>query len=93
MMEAGRYVPLAILERAIRYGKRSLDVVGKSGKTLQKYEIKIIRSRKMTKTVDIEGPGVKGVPMGKHVLYENKEFTLEVVVDESTWTIVHFLYK
>lgn len=47
----------------------------------------------MTKTFDIEGPSVKGGSMGKHILYENKEFTLEVVVDESTWTIVHFLYK
>jgi len=46
MAEAGRYVPVAILERAIRYGKRLPDVSGKSGKILQRYEIKLIRSKK-----------------------------------------------
>ncbi|HAV1239611.1 TPA: hypothetical protein JGU28_004381 [Salmonella enterica] len=93
MAESGRYVPLAILERAIRYGKRLPDVVGNSGKILQRYEIKLIRSRKTVTKVDIEGPAVKNPKMGESILYENKEFTLEVVVDESTWTIVHFLYK
>lgn len=51
----------------------------------------MIRLRKTAKAVDIEGLNVKGVPMGKHILFENKEFTLEIIVDESTWTIVHFL--
>lgn len=88
MGEAGRYVPIAILERAIRYGRRLPDFVGKSGKILQRYEIEILRSRAMRKEID-NGNGIKNVIE----LYENHKYILEVVVDESTWTIVHFLYK
>ncbi len=93
MAEAGRYVPLAILERAIRYGKRLPDIAGNSGKVLQRYEIELIRSKKIFKTVNIEGAAVKNGKLGENILYENKKLTLEVIVDESTWTIVQFLYK
>lgn len=73
MAEAGRYVPLGIIELAIRHGRRLPDVVGKSGRTLMKYEIKLTRWN------------LKGSV--------NKEYTLEVVVDESTWTITHYKYE
>lgn len=77
MRDPGRYVPVYILEKAIRYGKRSKDIKGKSDMILKKYDVKIKRSR-----------------YDKHRnLYENKEYNLEVVVDESNWTITHFLYK
>lgn len=77
MREPGRYIPVYILEKAIRYGKRSKDIEGKSGMILKKYDIKIKRSRydKYRNS------------------YENKEYNLEVIVDESNWTITHFLYK
>ncbi len=78
MAETARYVPLSILEMAIRFGRRLPDLKGASGRMLQRYEIDILRSKRIQKGVEV---------------YENKKYTLEVVVDESTWTIVHFLYK
>ncbi|WP_187649559.1 hypothetical protein, partial [Xenorhabdus indica] len=77
MREPGRYVPVHILEKAIRYGKRMPDSIGKSSVKLQRYEIKMYKNRYNSKSHK----------------YENKEYNLEVVVDEKNWTIVHFLYK
>lgn len=77
MSESGRYVPVYILEKAIRYGKRLPDLKGNSGRILKRYEIKILRSRYNKNTES----------------FENKDYTLEVIVDERTWTITHFAYK
>ncbi|MEH2920422.1 hypothetical protein ACFFL1_07565 [Samsonia erythrinae] len=77
MREPARYVPVHILEKAIRFGKRGKDLKGKSDRILKKYEIKITKTRfnKDKKA------------------YENKEYNLEIVVDESNWTITHYMYK
>lgn len=77
MSEAGRYVPVYILEKAIRYGKRLPDIKGNSVRILKRYEIKIRRSRYND----------------TDKIFENKDYTLEVIVDERTWTITHFAYK
>ncbi len=77
MSERGRYIPVYILEKAVRYGKRMPDVKGNSGRILKKYVIRIKRTR-LDK---------------KYNIYENKEYNLEVVIDESSWTITHFQYQ
>lgn len=77
MAERERYVPVYIQERAIRFGKRMPDSVGRSSMRTARYEIGIRRSRYNN------GLGS----------YENKDYTLEVIVNEETWTITHFAYK
>ncbi|MEN4928378.1 hypothetical protein ABEI22_04630 [Erwinia billingiae] len=74
MYEPGRYVPLLIKERAIRYGKRMADP--RKGEGMFRYETRMLKLRfnKQTKQ------------------YEYKEYTLEIVVRESDWTISHFKY-
>lgn len=74
MYEPGRYVPLQIQERAIRYGKRTVDP--RKGKEMFRYETRMFKLRFNKQTMD----------------YEYKEYTLEVVVRESDWTISHFKY-
>lgn len=61
----GRYVPVHILQLAIKYGKREVDPQGVKGAF--NYTIKMLRN--------------------------GKEYDLEVVVRESDWTVLHFLYK
>lgn len=77
MKNPGRYVPVLILEKAIRFGKRLPDSLRKSALSTVRYEIKIRRSR--------YNDAAK--------IFENKDYTLEVIVDERTWTITHFAYK
>lgn len=77
MSEPSRYIPVYILEKAVRYGKRMPDVKGNSGRILKKHEIRIKRTR-LNK---------------KYNPYENKEYNLEVIIDESSWTITHFQYQ
>ncbi|MDV7024546.1 hypothetical protein R4P48_17930 [Atlantibacter subterranea] len=77
MAESGRYVPVYILEKAIRYGRRMPDLLRKSNMKTIRYEITIRRSRYNNMAAS----------------YENKDYTLEVIVNERTWTITHFAYK
>lgn len=74
MLESGRYVPVQLLEKAIRYGRRTQDP---RGSTAFRYQISIHRlvfNRALQK-------------------YEYREYALDVIVRESDWTILHFLYK
>ncbi|MEX5487149.1 hypothetical protein IC611_22815 [Proteus mirabilis] len=41
MAEAERYVPITIIEKAIRYGQRGVDTKGRSALILKRYIIKI----------------------------------------------------
>lgn len=75
MQNPGRYVPIHILEKAIRYGKRSPDPRGSAGYFM--YEIKIYRLKYNKSSGS----------------YYYKKFNLEVLAEEKTWTIAHFLYK
>lgn len=77
MKEPARYVPVYIQEKALRYGRRMPDLLRKSDLKTARYEIGIRRSR-------------YNKNLGS---YENKDYTLEVIVDERTWTITHFAYK
>ena len=77
MEEPARYVPVYIQEKALRYGRRMPDLLRKSDLKTIRYEIGIRRSR-----------------YNKHLgSYENKDYTLEVIVNENNWTITHFAYK
>lgn len=77
MKEPARYVPVYLQEKALRYGRRMPDLLRKSDLKTVRYEIGIRRSR-----------------FNKNLgSYENKDYTLEVIVNERTWTITHFAYK
>lgn len=77
MNDINRYVPVHILEKAIRFGKRGSDAKAVVDKGLKRYEIKITKFRMKNK---------------KEKTYERKEYTLEVIVNERDWTIKHFEY-
>lgn len=77
MEEPARYVPVYILEKALRYGRRMPDLIRKSDLKTIRYEIGIRRSR-------------YNKQLGS---YENKDYTLEVIINENNWTITHFAYK
>lgn len=82
MANPGRFVPVHILHLAIKYGKRMPDPQKVTG--VFRYEIQ------MTRFVKRSTPE-KG---GKQIVNYVKELKdLEVVVRESDWTILHFLYK
>lgn len=83
MAEAERYVPITIIEKAIRYGRRGVDAKGRSALILKRYTIKIKKYRYSSKTKDLKDKNIN----------EIKEYTLEVVVDEKAWTVTHFMYK
>ncbi|MBW5408005.1 hypothetical protein ACISK3_14045 [Morganella morganii] len=78
MNDINRYVPVTILERAIRYGKKGADFKAVIDKNFVRYEIKMIKYRLKDK-----GKGI----------YEKQEYILEVIVNEKDWIIKHFLYK
>lgn len=83
MQEPGRYVPVRILEIAIRYGKRSPDKIGKSKIKLMNYQIKIRKNKvRKGKVNGFEGSEI----------YETHDYLLTVVVNEADWTIAHFIY-
>lgn len=56
MREPVRYVPVHILEKALRFGKRGKNLKGKSDRTLKKHEIKITKqdSIKIKKHMEIK---------------------------------------
>lgn len=83
MAEAERYVPITIIEKAIRYGKRGIDAKGRSALVLKRYTINIKKYRYPSTTKNLQGKNIN----------EIKEYTLEVVVDERAWTVTHFMYK
>ena len=74
MSDPGRYIPVHILEKAIRYGSRSPDA--KKAPGLFMYHIRMTR---LTKVI-----------LGDKIVYKPKEYTLQVVVRERDWTIMHF---
>ncbi|MDA8446683.1 hypothetical protein [Paracidovorax valerianellae] len=81
MAEPGRYVPIHILAAAIRFGTRKIDPQGAKG--LFMYRIEMMKLRK-TKVM-INGRA--------EIRYIPQKYNLEVVVRESDWTVMHFLYK
>jgi len=77
MNEPGRFVPVNILRLAIKYGKRTGDP--KSFTHVFRYETPMSRIvKRITKSGGEE--------------YVRATYTLEVVVRESDWTIIHFMY-
>lgn len=74
MSNPSRYIPVHILEKAIRYGVRSPDARKVAG--LLTYRIRMTRLTK--------------VQVGNKIEYIHKEYTLHVVVRERDWTIMHF---
>ncbi|HYO58209.1 hypothetical protein [Archangium sp.] len=73
MAEAGRHVPVHILQQAIETGTRAADPQGVAG-----------AYRYVTKMWKLVKSGSE---------YTWKEYTLEVVVREADWTVLHFLYR
>ena len=57
--------------------------IGRSALILKRYIIKIKKYRYSSKIKNLNGKNINEV----------KEYTLEVVVDEKTWTVTHFMYK
>jgi len=78
MDDVNRYVPVSLLEKAIRYGRRGPDFKAVIDKGFKRYEIKMTKFRLKDK--------------GKQI-YEKQEYILEVVVNERDWVIKHFMYK
>lgn len=78
MDDVSRYVPVSLLEKAIRFGKRGRDFKAVIDKGFKRYEIKITKFRLKDK--------------GKQI-YEKQEYILEVIVNERDWVIKHFMYK
>ena len=74
MSDPGRYIPVYILEKAIRFGIRSPDAQKIAGQ----FEYRIGMSRLTRKTV------------GNAIEYERKNYTLHVLVREKDWTVMHF---
>ncbi|HFK7187417.1 hypothetical protein ACLPHD_19610 [Serratia odorifera] len=76
MRDPGRYVPLQIQEKAIRYGVRSADPQGVAGQFVYRAEM----SRLVKRTV------------GNQIQYVRTRYKLHVLVREKDWTITHFHY-
>lgn len=74
MSDPGRYIPIQILEKAVRFGKRSADAQKIAGQ----FEYRIGMSRLTKKTI------------GNEITYTHKNFTLHVLVRERDWTVMHF---
>lgn len=81
MAEPGRFVPIYILEGAIRLGARTVDPQRVKG--LYMYSIEMIKLRKTN--VMINGRS--------EIRYISQKYKLEVLVRETDWTISHFVYK
>ncbi|MDA8521048.1 hypothetical protein [Acidovorax sp. NCPPB 4044] len=81
MAEPGRFVPIYILEGAIRLGARTADPQRIKG--LYMYRAEMIKLRKTNVVIN-----------GRvEVRYFSQKYKLEVLVREADWTISHFLYK
>ena len=74
MDNPGRYIPVHILEKAIRFGKRGPDPEKAAGQ----FEY-LIGMTRLTKKIQ-----------GNAVVYIPKKYTLQVIVREKDWTIMHF---
>lgn len=74
MKSPGRFIPVQIIEKAIRYGSRRPDTKGIEG--LFEYRVPMVRLVRRIRN--------------NRVVYERKEFTLSVVVREKDWTVMHF---
>ena len=83
MANPGRFVPIHILHLAIKYGKRMPDPQKMAG--VFRYE-----TQKMAGVFRYEIQMSRFVKRGATFVREQK--TLEVVVRESDWTILHFMY-
>jgi hypothetical protein len=77
MAEPGRFIPVQILEKAVRYGVRSSDPQKITGQFI--YRIGMTR---LTKKV-----------VGNAIVYSPKKYTLHVLVRERDWTVMHFHIK
>lgn len=77
MADPGRYIPIHILEKAIRFGRRRPD----PDKVAGQFEYLIGMTRLNKKTV------------GNAIVYSQKKYTLHVIVRERDWTIMHFHIK
>lgn len=76
MGNPGRYVPMLIMEKAIRYGARSPDPQKIAGQFV--YRTEMYRLVKRT--------------VGNEVKYVYERYRLHVLVREKDWTIMHFHY-
>ncbi|SKC21066.1 hypothetical protein SAMN05216168_3432 [Kosakonia radicincitans] len=76
MGDPSRYVPLQIMEKAIRYGTRSPDPQNIAGQFI--YRTDMYRLVKRT--------------VGGQVKYVRERYRLHVLVREKDWTIMHFHY-
>lgn len=77
MADSGRYIPIQIIEKAIRYGVRSPDPRRKAGLFI--YSIGMTR---LTRSI-----------VGKAVVFKPKSYTLHVLMREKDWTVMHFHIK
>ena len=77
MADPGRYIPIQIIEKAVRYGIRSPDSRNKIGLFI--YRIGMTRLTKII--VDYA------------IVYKPKWYTLHVVIRERDWTVMHFHIK
>ncbi|CNB85697.1 hypothetical protein [Yersinia pseudotuberculosis] len=76
MLNSGRYVPIQLMEKAIRYGTRAADPKKISGQFIYRTDIyKLVKRR-----------------VGNEIKYVYEKFRLHVVVREKDWTIMHFHY-
>ncbi|MBF9265766.1 hypothetical protein [Paracidovorax cattleyae] len=81
MAESTRFVPIHILEGAIRFGARRADPKGVQGYFMYTFP----EMKKLTRqVVMIEGR--------REMIYIPKKYNLEVLVREADWTISHFKY-
>ncbi|MBS0975033.1 hypothetical protein JK228_17250 [Serratia rubidaea] len=76
MRDPGRFVPLQIQEKAIRYGVRRPDPHGVTGQFVYRAEMSRLIKRKV----------------GDQIQYVRTRYKLHVVVREKDWTITHFHY-
>ena len=77
MADPGRYIPVHILEKAIRFGSRHPDP-----KKIAGFFVYRIGMTRLTKTL-----------VGNAVVYKSKKYTLHVLVREKDWTVMHFHIK
>ncbi|CAI0706119.1 hypothetical protein V2T44_14835 [Serratia ficaria] len=76
MRDPGRFVPLQIQEKVIRYGVRRSDPHGVAGQFVYRAEMSRLVKRKV----------------GNQLQYVRTRYKLHVVVREKDWTITHFHY-
>ncbi|MEK0166798.1 hypothetical protein [Pseudescherichia vulneris] len=76
MSDPGRYVPLQIMEKTIRYGSRNPDPQKIAGQFV--YRTEMYRLVKRT--------------VGGQIKYVHQRYRLHVLVREKDWTIMHFHY-